>query len=170
MFRGLCLTACFAVFFLPSSAQAQAAATAAPLSLITWMQGTWTATTTPPPGKPPIVIENQVSSVLGGQALSFTTSFNGVQQYQGLFAFDPASREIAFWYPSSAGELTVGTITPAQNYILEDFQVTSPSGASTPFQVHIQRTGKDQYDWTLYTKSDTDWKALFTLHYHRKAS
>ena len=149
---------------------AQAAAPAGPLSLITWMEGTWTATTTPPPGKPPIVIDNQVSSVLGGQALSFSTSFNGVQQYQGLFAFDPASKEIAFWYPSAAGELTVGTVTPAQDFILEDFQVTSPSGGSTPFQVHIQRTGKDAYNWTLFTKSGTDWKSLFTLHYHRKAS
>lgn len=170
MFRGLLLTAWLAVSLLPSSAQAQTAATAGPLSLIAWMQGTWTATTTPPPGKPPIVIENQVSSVLGGQALSFTTSFNGVQQYQGLFAFDPGSKEVAFWYPSAAGELTVGTITPAQDYLLEDFQVTSAAGAVTPFQVHIQRTGKDEYDWTLYTKSGTDWKSLFTLHYHRKAS
>lgn len=161
--------ACLVILAVPSIAQAPAAAATSPLASISWMQGTWT-TQAAPPGQAPVQIEQHISSVLGGQAMSFSTSFNGVQQYQGLFAYDPARKVIAFWYPSADGELTSGTVSRQEDYLLWDFQVTSSDGTATPFQVHIKQVGSDDYDWTIYSASGSDWKQMFSLHYHRKSS
>jgi hypothetical protein len=140
------------------------------LAPIAWMQGTWIAQTTPPPGQVPIVIEQTVTAAVAGKALSFSTTFNGKPQYQGLFAWDPGKKAIAFWYPSAQGEITAGTVSRAQDYYLWTFQVTSPNGMVTPFQVHIKPTGPNDYDWTLLGLSGSDWKEMFSLHYKRKAS
>lgn len=140
-----------------------------PLSLISWMQGTWTTQGTPS-GQAPVPIEQHIASMLGGQAMSFSTFFNGVQQYEGLFAYDPAKKAIAFWYPSADGELTSGTVSRQADYLLWDFTVTSSSGEATPFQVHIKQSGPDDYDWTLFSAAGSGWKRMFSLHYHRKSS
>jgi hypothetical protein len=139
------------------------------LAPIAWMQGTWIAQTTPPPGQAPIVIQQTISMVLAGKALTFSTTFNGAPQYQGLFAWDPGKKAIAFWYPSVQGEITSGTISREQDYFLWNFQVTQPNAMVTPFEVRIKPTGPNDYDWTLLGLSGADWKEMFSLHYKRKA-
>jgi hypothetical protein len=152
---------------------ARAAAPAAsndPLAPIAWMTGTWKAQVPSPGGGDPIPVDLRIYSVLGGKAIGFTTSFSGVPQYQGIFAYDPAQKAIAFWYPSADGELTVGTITPQADYLLMDFHVTDSAGVATHFQTHLKRAGQDDYDWTLFSLSGSDLKQLFAVHYHRTAN
>jgi len=151
-----------------STAQAASSATADPLAPISWMVGTWKAqVTSPGGGAKSVPVDLHIESVLGGKALGFTTSFSGVPTYQGLFAYDPAKRVIAFWYPSADGELTVGTVTPQDGYLLLDFQVTDSNGGATHFQSRMKRVGQDDYDWTLYSMAGTEPKKIFAVHYHR---
>jgi hypothetical protein len=151
-----------------SIAQAPAA-TPDPLAPILWMTGTWRAQVTPPGGDKPIVIEQQLTRVLQGNALNFATSFSGVQRYQGLFAYDAHKKAIVFWYPSAGAEITEGTVTQQEGYLLADFQVTDEAGTVTPFQVRIVQLGAEDYSWTIFNKGSADWKPMFTLHYHRVA-
>ena len=154
-----------------SSAQAAASVPADPLSPISWMVGTWKAQVTSPGGGAKTVpVDLHIESVLGGKALGFTTSFSGVPTYQGLFAYDAAKKVIAFWYPSADGELTVGTVTPKDDYLLLDFQVTDSNGGATHFQSRMKRAGQDDYDWTLYSMAGTEPKKIFAVHYHRVAN
>ena len=151
-------------------ADAAPAASSDPLAPIAWMVGTWKAEVRSPDGQKTIPVDLQINSVLGGKAIGFTTSFSGVQQYQGLFAYDAAKKAITFWYPSADGELTVGTVTPQADYLLLDFEVTDSAGATTRFQSHMKRAGQDDYDWTLYSLSGSAPRELFAVHYHRTAN
>jgi hypothetical protein len=155
---------------LGSSAQAATTATADPLAPISWMVGTWKAQVKSPDGAKTVPVDLHIESVLGGKALGFTTSFNGAPTYQGLFAYDAAKKAIVFWYPSADGELTVGTVTPKDDYLLLDFQVTDSNGAATHFQSHMKRAGPDDYDWTLYSMAGPEPKQIFAVHYHRVAN
>ena len=141
--------------------------TADPLAPIIWMTGSWRAETPTSGEGHAITIEQRISSILGGKAVAFSTTFDGVQRYQGLFAYDAARKAIVFWYPSASGELTTGTVSPQDGYLLLEFQVTDNEGATTPFQVHIKPAGADGYNWTLYGRTDSDWKAMLSLQYHR---
>jgi hypothetical protein len=140
------------------------------LAPILWMTGSWRAETPASAGEHPVMIEEHIASVLSGKAVAFTSTFNGVQQYQGLFAYDAAKKAIVFWYPSASGELTSGTVSQQGGYLLLDLQVADSDGNSTPFQVRIKPVGADDYDWTLYGHSSSEWKAMLSLHYHRVAS
>jgi len=132
-----------------------------------WMVGDWRAQPTAPSGQKSITIEQHITSILGGKALSFTTFFNGVQRYQGLFAYDAEKKAIAFWYPSASGEITSGTGSQQGDYFLLDFQQVDAAGTVTPFQVRILPQGPDAYDWTLYGRSASDWKQMLSLRYQR---
>ena len=153
-----------------SSAQAASSATADPLAPISWMVGSWKAQVTTPDGAKTVPVDLHIESVLGGKALGFTTAFRGVPTYQGLFAYDAAKKAIAFWYPSADGELTVGTVTPQDDYLLLDFQVTDSNGGATHFQSRMKRVGENDYDWTLYSMAGTEPKQIFAVHYRRVAN
>lgn len=154
-----------------TSAQGAAPTTSSdPLAPIAWMVGTWKAEVTTPGGQKTVPVDLHIESVLGGKALGFTTSFSGHQTYQGLFAYDAAKKAIAFWYPSADGELTVGTVTPKDDFLLLDFEVTDSAGATTHFQSHMKRAGQDDYYWTLYSMAGTEPKQIFAVHYHRVAN
>ena len=153
-----------------SSAQAASSATPDPLAPISWMVGSWKAQVTTPDGAKTVPVDLHIESVLGGKALGFTTAFRGVPTYQGLFAYDAAKKAIAFWYPSADGELTVGPVTPKDDYLLLDFQVTDSNGGATHFQSRMKRAGQDDYDWTLYSMAGAEPKQIFAVHYHRVAN
>ena len=149
--------------------QAAPAAAGDPMFPIRWMTGTWTSQVMPPNAQKPITVEQKFTMVLNGRVLAFTTSFDGTMQYQGLFAYDAAQKAIVCWYPSADGELTRGTLTPQQDSLLFDFEVTDAAGKVTPYQVRIHQTGGDGYDWTLFDKDGSGWKQLTALHYKRTA-
>ena len=110
------------------------------------MVGDWQAVTAQRPGQQPVTIEHHMRRVLSGKALSFTTTFNGVENYQGLFAYDAARKLVAFWYPSADGDLTSGTVSQQKDYTLLDFTVVNGDGTTAPYQVHIAPTGANDYD------------------------
>jgi hypothetical protein len=145
----------------------QADKTASSLAPITWMIGDWRAQATQASGQKPTQIDQHIASILGGKALSFSTFFNGVQQYQGLFAYDAGKKAIAFWYPSADGEITSGTVSQQGDYLVLDFQVVDADGADTLYQVRIRRQGMNEYEWALYSHSASEWKQVLSLRYRR---
>jgi hypothetical protein len=138
-----------------------------PLAPVVWMAGgVWHGEVQGPDGKT-TKIETRVERELDGKALSFTSSFDGVMQYQGFFAYDAAKKAIVFSYPSADGGLTNGTVTSEDGSLLWDFQMTEASGSVNRFQVHTVQTGSDDYTWALYALKKDAWAKLFEIHYHR---
>ena len=137
------------------------------LSPMAWMVGDWNSQVTPPGAQKPIQIDQHIASILGGKAFRFTTFFDGVQQYEGLFAYNAANKSINFWYPSASGEITSGAVSSQSDSLVLDFNVTSANGQVTPFQVHIRPLSPEEYEWTLFQQNGTAWEQMFSLHYHR---
>ena len=142
-------------------------AAADPLAPIAWLAGgVWHGEVQGPDGKT-TKIETRVARVLNGKALSFNSSFNGVMQYEGFFAYDAAKKAIVFTYPSADGGLAKGVVTSKDGSLLWDFDMTEANGSVNHFQVHTVQDGSDDYTWALFALRKDDWVKLFEIHYHR---
>ncbi len=138
-----------------------------PLAPIAWMAGgTWHGEVKGPSGKL-TKIETRIERELSGKAFNFSTNFDGVQQYQGFFAYDAAKKAIVFSYPSVDGSLAVGTVVPDQDSLMWDFRMTEATGSVEHYQVHVHQDGADDYTWTLFAPQGDSWSKLFEIHYHR---
>jgi hypothetical protein len=70
-----------------------------PLAPIAWLAGgVWRGVVQGADGKT-TKIETHVEPMLNGKALSFSSSFNGVMQYQGFFAYDAAKKSYFIFVP-----------------------------------------------------------------------
>jgi hypothetical protein len=152
---------------------AQTAATPAPsdpLAPVTWMAGgVWRGEVRGPDGKT-TKIETRVVRELNGKALSFSSSFDGVMQYLGFYAYDAARKAIVFSYPSADGGLANGTVEQKDGYQSWDFQLTESNGSVKHFQVHTHQDGPNDYTWALFSPQKDTWVKLFEIHYHRTQS
>jgi hypothetical protein len=128
--------------------------------------GTWHGDVTGPNGKP-TKIDTRIDRELGGKALNFSTSFDGVQQYQGYFAYDTAKKSIVFSYPSADGGIASGTVAQTGDSQVWDFTMTEATGSIGHYQVHTHQTGPDDYTWALFQPQGDSWMKLFEVHYHR---
>jgi hypothetical protein len=141
-----------------------------PLAPVAWMAGgVWHGEVRGPDGKT-TKIETRVERDLNGKAFSFSSSFNGVTQYRGFYAYDAAKKAIIFSYPSADGGLVNGTVEQKESSLLWDFQVTESNGSVNHFQVHTHQDGADDYTWALFTSQKDSWVKLFEIHYHRTQS
>ena len=138
-----------------------------PLAPIAWMAGgTWHGEVKGPNGKL-TKIDTQVERELSGKAFSFGTKFDGVQQYQGFFAYDAAKKAIVFSYPSADGSLATGSVEENGDSLIWDFRMTEATGSVEHFQVHVHQDGADDYTWALFAPQGDSWSKLFEIHYHR---
>jgi hypothetical protein len=154
---------------LPMGAQGGSAPAAAadPLAPIAWMAGgTWHGEVTGPNGKP-TKIDTRIERELSGKAFTFGTKFDGVQQYQGFFAYDAAKKSIVFSYPSADGGIASGTVAQTGDSQVWDFTMTEAIGSIGRYQVHTHQTGPDDYTWALFQPQGDSWAKLFEIHYHR---
>jgi len=151
-----------------SAQSAPAPRTAAdPLAPVAWMAGgTWHGEAKGPSGKL-TKIDTRIERELSGKAFNFSTDFDGVQQYQGFFAYDAAKKAIVFSYPNADGSLTVGTVVPDQDSLVWDFRMTEATGSVEHYQVHVHQDGADDYTWALFAPQGDSWSKLFEIHYHR---
>jgi len=115
-------------------------------------------------------IETHIERMLNGKALSFSSSFDGVMQYQGFFAYDAAKKAVLFSYPSADGGLANGTVESRDGLLLWDFQMTESNGSVGHYQVHTVQSGADDYTWSLFASQKDAWVKLFDIHYHRTQS
>jgi hypothetical protein len=162
------LTLMLALSFMGLAAQTAPSPVASdPLAPVAWMAGgVWHGEVRGPDGKT-TKIETRVERKLDGKALSFTSSFDGVMQYQGFFAYDASKKAIVFSYPSADGGLANGTVTSKDGSLLWDFQMTEANGSVNHFQVHTVQTGSDAYTWALFALQKDVWVKLFEIQYHR---
>jgi hypothetical protein len=142
-----------------------------PLAPVSWLAGgTWKAEVPSPNGGANTKIEQKMERVLGGKAIRFATTFNGVEQYEGFFAWDAAKKQIVFAYPSAAGDVTTGVATeaPAGGAVM-DFTIDNADGTAAKYEVRIKRAGPDDYTWSLFASSGATWTPMFEVKYHRES-
>lgn len=139
-----------------------------PLASIAWLAGgVWRAEVPSPTGSGTTKIEQKMERTLGGRVMRFETSFDGTQEYQGFFAYDATKKKVVFSYPSASGDVTNGEVAEGTGEVLLDFTVDHSQGAATHYQVHMKRTGPDDYTWGLFSAEGSGWKPMFQVKYHR---
>jgi hypothetical protein len=158
----------FAMSAMAAIGQANPAAD--PLAPVAWLAGgTWKAEVPSPNGGANTKIEQRVERVLGGKAIRFATTFNGVEQYEGFFAWDAAKKQIVFSYPSAAGDVTTGVATEAPaGGVVMDFSIDTADGTAAKYEVRIRKVGPDDYTWSLFASSGATWAPMFEVKYHRE--
>lgn len=138
-----------------------------PLAPIAWMApGTWHGEVNGPSGKP-TRIDTRIERELAGRAFTFSTKFDGVEQYQGFFAYDAAKKAIVFSYPSADGGIASGTVAQDGDSQVWDFSMTEATGSVGHFQVRTHQTAPDDYTWALFALQAGTWTKEFEIHYHR---
>jgi hypothetical protein len=166
------LLICFAVICFSLSLCLMGGAQSSPavrhephLQDLDWLtHGTWTAEMTTPDGKP-FIIQNEIRWAETGTAIHFLTRFNHQPHYFGVYLYDPAARQIKFFYSASNGELTIGQAEPGPTELKQNFQVSSEKGV-TSYTSLIKRAGEDAYDFAVYQEGSD--KPLVAVHYVRK--
>jgi hypothetical protein len=135
------------------------------LQAIDWLTGgTWTADVKTQDGKP-FPIQEELRWADTGTAIYFLTRFNGQPHYYGIYVYDPAAKQIKFFYTSSDGEFTSGHAEPGDKELKQDFQ-SSDSKGTTNYSSVIKRHGDDAYDFAVFTQGSD--KPMFTITYVRK--
>ncbi len=156
----------------PPAAQqpgAQPPTTTDHLKPIRWLAGkTWTADAVDPTSGKKTRIESVVSAAPNGSSIQFVTSFDGKPQYNGFYAWDPATKQIRFWYTSSEGELSQGTAEPEGDGLLQAFTITGVDGKVTPLRSHVKPAG-ETYDWNVERDQNGTWVEMIHLRYTSKA-
>jgi hypothetical protein len=151
----------------------KAAPVPSPLASIAWMAGHWTAEAKSPGSGALAKVDTHYTPEMDDRTMTIQTSFDGKLVYQGMFAYDPAQKAIAFWYVTPEGESIRGTVDsqkgqgefPDQLY---DFHMTMTNGVDLHFHTLIHRTDADHYVWTLFTTNEgTKWDKLTEVNYRR---
>ena len=151
-------------------AMGQAGSPADPLAPVAWLAGgTWKAEVPNPAGGANTKIEQRMERTLGGKAIRFSTKFNGVEQYQGFFAYDAAKKQIVFAYPSADGGVTMGTASEAPGgEVVMDFTISNADGTSDVYQVRMKKADADDYTWSLFANAGGRLTPMFEVKYHRE--
>lgn len=139
------------------------------LKPIRWLVGkAWTEGAVDPASGKKTHIESVVSAAPNGSSIQFVTSFDGKPQYNGFYAWDPATNQIRFWYTSSQGELSQGTAEPEGDGVLQIFTIAGVDGKVPPRRSHVKPAG-EAYDWNVGREQNGKWVELIYLHYASKA-
>lgn len=137
-----------------------------------WIAGTWVAEARNGPDGNPLRVELVCRWGLNHRVIEFNTTFvsggKAVPTYDGIYAWHPIRKKLAFWYTDREGNLTDGEATVDGNRLLQEFRVSKVDGTSNEFRSTIQRQGPDAYDWSVSGQKDGAWVVLVALKYKRQ--
>ncbi|MCU1283702.1 MAG: hypothetical protein JWO13_52 [Acidobacteriales bacterium] len=158
---------------VPSFAQTPATKPQSPLlTTIGWLTGgTWVTETKDEKGDP-MRIENRIRWSDNGQLIRFVTSFishnKAEVHYEGVYAYNPADKQVHFWYTDKDGNLTEGTATMSGETLTQDFTITQLSGKTDKLRSLIVRDSPDSYAWSVLGQREGKWQEIFHLRYMRE--
>ena len=159
----------------PSWAQTKAAAATASaerLSAMAWFAGgTWVSEVKDPSDGSVTKVEERIRWSPNHQALVFNVDFDGKPHYDGFYAYNPATKQIDFYYTSSAGELTIGTVTPDADgkTFHQEFDLMHVNGNTGHLRSTLVRDGENAYEFSVLVQKNGDWQQVFHIRYERKA-
>ena len=172
MIAVVCWLASFMTVSVAAQSQPAPKTTESPLAPVAWfVGGTWTSDVKDPDDGSVTHVENHITWAPNHQAIQFVTDFNGKPHYNGSYAYDPAKKNINFYYTSEEGQLTIGTATPDADgkTLHQEFDVAQPSGKTQHIRSTIARDGNDAYDFSVFLQDKTGgWAQLFKIRYERK--
>ena len=148
-----------------------------PLDAIAWMKGgTWVAEIKDKEGNVATRIETRIRGSENAHLIKFTTVFvehnHPHLQYEGLYLYNPLSKQIEFYYSESDGDFTRGHAAYAESThtLTQDFDIVHTNGKADTLRSLVVRDGEDAYNWNVMSNKTGEWKGSFHLRYVRERS
>jgi uncharacterized protein YndB with AHSA1/START domain len=117
-------------------------------------------------------IETRIRGSENGQLIKFTTTFvehnHPLLQYEGVYLYDPQSKQIQFYYTDSDGNYTHGHAAFSGVTLTQDFDIVQVNGQADTLRSLVVRDGDDAYNWNVMSKKSGEWKEIFHLRYVRE--
>ncbi len=156
---------------------AKPASAANPLEAIAWMKGgTWVAEMKDNDGNVTTRVETRIRGSENAHLIKFTTVFvehNHPQlQYEGVYLYNPQSKQIEFYYSDSDGDFTRGhaVFSGVTRTLTQDFDIVHANGQAETLRSLVVRDGEDAYNWNVMSNKTGEWKEIFHLRYVRERS
>ena len=143
-----------------------------PLSAMAWfVGGTWTSEVKDPSDGNVTKVEERIRWSPNHQAIAFNVNFNGKPHYDGFYAYNPGTRKIDFYYTSSDGDLSIGTVTPDPDgkTFHQEFDIMHANGNTGHVRSTVVRDGENAYEFSVFMQKSGDWQPVFHIRYERKA-
>ncbi len=142
------------------------------LHQLDWITGgAWVAELKDERGEP-LRIENRMRWSENGQLIKFITTFISHNKpevhYEGVYAWNPSTKQISFWYTDREGNFTQGTAVMSGNTLTQDFEIFHNNGRGDKLRSLIVRDTPDSYNWNVSSVKDDKWNEIFHLRYTRE--
>jgi hypothetical protein len=135
--------------------------------------GTWHGQVPPGPNGQKVEIESKADWTANHQGIRFDSTFviDGKRSpyASGMYAWNPAKKQLVVLYSDSEGSLADGAITIKNDVLVHDFSVTEKDGKISKIQARVTPQGPNAYLNEIYQWKHGHWEKLVSVHYERAA-
>lgn len=129
----------------------------------------WQATLPDSPQGQKISIHSHCVWASNGQAIrilsDFVTDGKARPYVDGLYAWDPQRRIIAFWYVDARGNLTKGTVKMEGATLMHEFEELSADGKSAAYLAKVTLHGDESWDNEIFARNSDGLKPIVKVRY-----
>ena len=83
----------------------------------------------------------------------------------GLYAWDPQQRVIAFWYVDAKGSLTKGTVKMEEGKLVHEFQEIESNGRTADYVSRVTPHGSEAWDNEIFARKGNGLTPLVKVRY-----
>ena len=95
----------------------------------------------------------------------FVTDGKARPYIDGIYAWDPQRRVIAFWYVDAKGNLTKGTVRVEEGKLVHEFEEISPDGKSTAYLATVTPHKDQVWDNEIFARQGDKLTPMVKVRY-----
>jgi hypothetical protein len=142
-----------------------------PLEPLGWLVGgTWVAEIKPPKGDP-LAVHMTVQWSAHKQSVLYTITFkskeSSIAQYEGMYYWHPAAKEIRLLQVDRGGQVTEGVTTIADSKWTQRNTLNRKDGTKQEQRTELVRDGDDSFKFRAFLPKGDEWVEGLNLVYKR---
>jgi len=143
-----------------------------PLSPIVFLvDGIWRGRLPGVPNSPQATIEMRFAWTANHQGLRFDSDFVRGEQHvpytSGMYGWNPAKKQIVFWYSDSDGALHEGAVALEAGVLVQDFTITAKDGKVSSARSRLTQHGPNVFSNEILLAKDGGWQKIVEVRYER---
>ena len=135
------------------------------------VDGIWTGRLPAGPNGSQGSIEMRFARTASRQGIRFDSEFvqgeNDVPYNSGMYGWNPAKKQIVFWYSDSDGALHEGAVTIEADLLGQEFSITAKDGRISNARSRLTQHGADTFTNEISLAHDGGWQKIVEVLYER---